>query len=139
MLFALQAIRPLLLLGIILASGPMMRSAVLGDGPSSVLQRGGPPSGLEWASLVSLMLVFAAVTIVGRERETLPAILALEGVLAATLTFVPPFQWAVWFGVSTFTDATGGTLGLFGLMQPLAATWLVVVAATAIKTSRSGS
>lgn len=59
------------------------------------------------------------------------------GGIAATLVLVPPFQWVECFGVNTFTDAAGGTLAPVGLM-PLAAMWLVVVAATALKAVRGG-
>lgn len=127
-----QALRPVLLLGVILVSGPLLRSQLqplaVGDGPDLTW----------WPGLVAVMIVFAVVTVVGRERRALPAALAVEGVVAAVLVLVPPIQWVVWFGVNAFTHATGGTGGPVGLMQPLAAMWLAVVASTAIRAARNG-
>ena len=133
MRMVLQLLRPVVLVGVLLASGPLLRRLAF-------TFETGFPDAAHWPSVVAVMVVFAAVTVIGRHRAS-PAVLAVEAVVAVPLAFVPPVQWVLWFGVGTFTvftDATGGAFGPVGLMQPLATMWLAVVLVTAIDLVRGG-
>jgi len=122
----LQLARVPVLVALLLASGPL-----LFDGAQAAARQDLDGVWSSWAWLTLLAVAVVAVVHLGRRRRHPPATLAMEGLVAAVLGFVPPFQWVMWFGINRFTEAVGGTTVLTGFMQPLAIAWLGVAAATA--------
>lgn len=114
--------RPALLVTIIVLTGPVVRSIVFADEERLDL----------WLVLVVAMAAFVFVSLAGRGRPNPASALLAEGIIATVFFLMPPLQWSRWFGMNGFVDASGGTLGAFGLMQPLAAMWLGIVVVTAL-------
>jgi hypothetical protein len=82
---------------------------------------------LGWALIALLNLAFVIVMLVGRRRWHLWVVLAVEAAVAGVVAIVPPFYWALWFGIGggvgeSWVTAMGG-----GFAQALAMAWLGVV------------
>lgn len=107
-----------------------------------------------WLALVAIPLAFVAVASAGRRRRHSPWLLAGEGLLAALIGLLLPL-WSLWspFGQFTFPVVLhplaaalrhpfafdpGIVRGLYWLILVLAFTWLVLVAATALRQRRRG-
>lgn len=74
-----------------------------------------------------ITVLFVAVMLIGRQQRHPWAVLAIEAVLAATLAFVPPTLWILWFGLYDWTLAL-----VAGYGTPLAVAWLGVVVARGV-------
>ena len=84
-------------------------------------------------ALAGLTAIFVVGALLGRVsssglRDQRPWTLAVEGVVAATLALVPAPQWIAWAGVTPATAALTD-----GWAAPLAAVWLTVVIASAVR------
>lgn len=130
---AFQLARIPILVGLLLLTGPLMLSGMRAAAEIKIEAVWGP-----WTLLAAIMIAFVVVMLVARQRRHPMAILTIEGLVAAALGLVPPIQWVSWFGISgAFIEATGGTIGLFGIMQPLAIAWLGVVVFTGTRQIRA--
>ena len=84
-------------------------------------------------ALAGLTAIFVVGALLGRVsssglRDQRPWTLAVEGTVAATLALVPAPQWIAWAGVTPATAAITD-----GWAAPLAAVWLTVVIASAVR------
>jgi hypothetical protein len=125
-----QVLRVPLLLALLLAAGaPQLRlfQALTG---LEVADMWAP-----WLQMVGFALAFAAVALAGRRRRHSWGVLALEGLVAATVGLIPPALWAPWIGLGAFASALGATTGS-PFVQALALMWLAVVLVTAAQQAR---
>ena len=72
----LQLLRPVVLVGVLLASGPLLRRLAF-------TFETGFPDRAHWPPVAAVMVVFAAVAVAGRHRAS-PAVLAVEAVVLVT-------------------------------------------------------
>lgn len=92
-----------------------------------------------WGSWLLLMLIvfaFVVVALAGRREDDATMLVGLEGVVAAVIGLIPPWQWVAWFGLSAIPRVmTGGFAGSL-LTQVLGVAWLAIVLVTAVRRRR---
>lgn len=90
-----------------------------------------------WIAIVLTAGAFVAIALIGRETQHHSAwILAVEGLIAAFIGFVPPLKWIEWFGLNTFVTTAGFHQGGVNFIHPLAIAWLVIAARTGMRQAR---
>ena len=86
-----------------------------------------------WLVLVLIVFVFVGVALAGRRESDADLLIGLEGILAALIGLLPPWQWVAWFGLGASSRVlTGGFTGSL-LAQVLGITWFVIVLVTAVR------
>ena len=86
-----------------------------------------------WLVLMLIVAVFVGVALAGRRDSEADLVIGLEGILAALIGLLPPWQWVAWFGLGASSRVlTGGFTGSL-LPQVLAIAWFVIVLVTAVR------
>lgn len=123
--------RILVLVGLLVAAEPP-QSAILRSFRELPQQ---PPRG-SWLLLVLIVFAFVVLALVGRREDDATMLVGLEGVVAAVVGLIPPWEWVAWFGLSAIPRVmTGGFAGSL-LSQALGVAWLAIVLVTAVRRRR---
>lgn len=86
-----------------------------------------------WVLLMGVVLAFVAVALFRRRDDDPVALLTVEGIVAAAVGLIPPWQWLMWFGLGPITGVlTGGFTGSL-LVQVLGVAWLAIVVSAAMR------
>lgn len=123
--------RILVLVGLLVAAGPPQSTIVRAFRELPPQQPWG-----SWLLLVLIVLAFVVVALAGRREDDARILVGLEGVVAAAVGFIPPWQWVAWFGLAAIPRVmTGGFAGSL-LTQVLGVAWLAIVLVTAVRRRR---
>jgi hypothetical protein len=86
-----------------------------------------------WLLLVLIVFGFVVVALAGRREDDAGMLVGLEGIVAALVGFLPPWQWVAWFGLGAIPRVlTGGFAGSL-LTQVLGVAWFAIVLMTAVR------